>query len=1009
MRVVRFLALIAGIFLADTSSAERLSFTTYSATQGLFANDVNAAIEDAQGFLWIGTDKGLWRFDGWSFRSFGKELGLTKTNVTSLAMERDGTLWVGSWGGAFRFDATGGGSFTEIRVEGNRIPLERVQVFADQRGQVWCVADVLYRLDHTPTLRFQRAMFGAATAMPFVTAFLPDRKGGLWIGYHDLYHVQDGSVVRVSRRSDDTIGEITALVEDRRGRVWVGGPYGIWYIESGETHSTDLFLRRVFGPDHVTPNRVSLVAREHGGVWAGGFQALVEIDPEAGVSRTITREHGLTAGLSWPLLVDRSGDLWVSGISGGLQRLAAEGFSSFGPTDGLVAPLVRSIWQRRSGELIVIGHPDVVQRYDGRRFTSTRPPFPPNTFDGWGWSQIDFEDREGYWWFPTQGALVRFAPVKTVESLARPRPSVVYRAAGCFPGGDVFRTYEDTSGDIWVGTVNRGQDTIYRWNRATGAFSCYQSDRVFGKQAAPTAFLDDRHGTIWIGAYAGQVGRYRHDRFECVFDCTGLNGIVNALHMDRRGRLWIATQRAGVLRVDDPAARRPTFVRLTTANGLSSDRAAAITEDRFGRIYVGTDRGVDVLDEPVGRIHHLGTAEGLPHSYAVIAYADRDGDLWFGTLDGLARFTPPDAFREVSAHMVVFDGIRVSGAARPLSAAGESRIDGLVLQPDQRDLTIDYVGLPLRLASTLKFQYRLSETEPWSPPSANRSIVLGLPAGSYHVEIRAVDAAGHPSPHAATLSLRVLAPFYRRSWFVALMILSTLGLVALAYRARVRHLVALERQRTQIAMDLHDQMGSQLGSIAVLADLGADASLADDRRGSLFAQIAETAAGMGSSLGEIVWSLRHDAMTIERIAQYLTVQGSRLFPAPPPAFVTTFPADCPRITVASAVGRNILLVGLEALHNCARHAEARSVSLELSQGGRRWLLTIRDDGKGIDAASDGRGFGLETMRRRADEIGASLEIASTAGQGTSVVLTFDPRTRTRMNVRPTSSRRWGIS
>ena len=892
-RVLSGVAVAALMLHARPACAERLPFTTYSSFEGRVYTDVNVAVEDRQGFLWLGTEKGLERFDGRSFRHFGKEHGLTKTNVTSLALASDGALWVGAWGAVFRFDPAGGGSFTEIPVVGNKIPLERTRVFLDQKQQVWCVADFLYRLDlGPPAPTFRRAQFGAATSMPWVTAFLADRAGNLWIGYEDLYRVSpEGVVSRVATTDPDTLG-INSIVEDRSGRIWMAKPNGVWRVKAVSDGDPNSFIiSPVLKIDPATAGLMSVIAREHGGVWAGSHQGLFEIDPDGRLLRRISREHGLVTLQSWPLLIDRAGDLWLSSMAGSLQRLAAVGFSSFGAADGLDAPLVRSISRRRSGDLIVNGAPDVLQRFDGQRFIPTRPALPRGVVPGWGWYQVDTEDRDGQWWIPTGNGLLRFSPVKHLEELARATPAAVYGTSGCFPGGDIFRVYEDSRGDVWVATATRDQETIYRWNRASRSFSCYRSEVMFGKKIGPTAFLDDGQGTMWIAFYNGQVGRYRHGRFECVFDCSGRHGLVQSLYLDRRRRLWIGTSRAGVLRVDDITAERPVAVSLTMADGLSSDRIGAITEDRFGRIYVGTERGVDVLDEAVGRIHHFGTAEGLPHPFVGSAYAHPDGEIWLGTLNGVARFTPPARFRDEPPIRVLIDG----GAACRASpgrcrSQGESRMDGLVLEPDQKDIAIDFVGLPRALADTLRFQYRLSDSEPWSPPSAVRSVVLaGLDSGSYRVEIRGLDAAGRASPHTALVLFRVLAPFYKRSWFLALAVLASLGLAALAYRARVGRLVALERQRTRIAMDLHDEMGSRLGSIALLADVAAEGSVTDARRGHLLAQIAETAADMGSSLTEIIWSLRHDAMSIERVARYLATQGRRLFPGPAPAFVDAIP------------------------------------------------------------------------------------------------------------------------
>ena len=169
-------------------------------------------------------------------------------------------------------------------------------------------------------------------------------------------------------------------------------------------------------------------------------------------------------------------------------------------------------------------------------------------------------------------------------------------------------------------------------------------------------------------------------------------------------------------------------------------------------------------------------------------------------------------------------------------------------------------------------------------------------------------------------------------------------------------------------MDLHDEMGSRLGSIGLLADVAGEGSVPDARRGYLLTQIAETAADMGSSLTEIIWSLRHDAMTIERVARYLATQGRRLFPGPAPAFETAFPAEWPGVDMTPATGRAVLLVGQEALHNSARHAQARKV-VYTRTGRERWSLTAaRWKGSLWSTRSERSGIGLESMRRRSKEI-----------------------------------------
>ena len=1012
-------ALFSALFWVIVSAsvdAERLPWTTYTDAQGLPATEVNTAIEDRQGFLWLGTDRGIARFDGVTFRHFGKEHGLTRTNVTSLAFTHDGTLWVGSWGGVFQFNADDRGSFVEVPVESRR-PLERTHLFTGPDGALWCVADFLYRLEPGSSPRFRRATIKKIDSLEWVTAFLADRSGNLWIAFTDVYRVDpSGHVVRVAAEGA-LPGEMNSIVEDSRGRVWIGASNGLWTADPRGPGSSEFVLRRRFSvPNQV--GRTSLVPREGGGVWAGLGRALLEFDGEGKLAKRITSDEGLLATQSGPLLIDHAGDLWVSGASGGIQRLAAEGFSSFGSSEGLEAPLVRAIWQRRSGELIVAGGPDRLQRYDGKRFIATRPAFPAAIRPGWGWFQVDMEDRAGRWWFPTSGALVQFPPVKRVEDLAHTRASAVYRQSGCFQGRDVFRVYEDSRGDIWIGTISRNLETVYRWSRSTRTFECFSSAAIVGVMVAPTAFLDDGAGSMWVGFYDGQIGQYRNGVWKCLIDCAGTNGNVNAMFLDSHGRLWIATLRQGVLRLDHPTTNERVSMHFTTENGLASDRAFAVTEDRYGRIYIGTDRGIDVFEDGGTRIRHFGTADGLPQSFVGSAYTDTEGRLWFGTLNGVARFTPPAKFRDTPPIRLLVDAIRISGIPRPLSSSGHMRITDLLLRPNERDVVIDFVGLPGKLAPALKFQYRIGSNAPWSAASATRSVALaGLAPGNYTVEIRALGADDRPSPQTAVVSFEVLAPLYVRGWFMAVVAISIVALGVLAYRARVRHLLALERQRTRIAMDLHDEMGSRLGSIGLLADLARQDSMQLARRDNLLEQVAQTAADVGSSLTDIVWSLRPGETSLESLGRHLADHGRRLFPGDHPALDVRFPSTLPHVEMSLAARRNVFLIGVEALHNAARHSRAQHVVLDLQRRSRGWQLTVRDDGTGVDrkeADRSHRGFGFESMQQRAAEIGASLDVETRAGTGTTVTLVFDPLAEDRRliphtNIRETWRRIRGMS
>lgn len=997
LRVVAFSTTVL-LCCLDSALAQHLPLTTYTTAQGLGGNDVTAAVEDARGFLWIGTEHGLSRFDGREFRTFGRERGLSDERVTSLVIGSEDVLWVGTFSGVYRFEFRNGGVFVPIPVEGRRAQWTHTILALDRNGGFWCGADGLYRMELTGDgTVLRRVPLPSSVSLPFVTALASDPDGNVWAAYEQIYRRRsDGRIQPVTGPDEAHVG-ITFLSSDARGRIWVTLAGGLSVVDRCDARGLSVAcrVRRVLEGE-VTP-WTGPVWKPDGGFWIGTSAGLVETDATDRVLRRVSREQGLADGNPATILLDRRGDLWIAIGLTALERLGADGLTAFGRAEGLDAGLINSVLTTQHGELVVIGHPHVIQRLNGTRFTTTRPLMPGAVHDpGWGWYQIDLQDRFGQWWISTQNGVVRWPAVRHPEDLARTRPIELLAWRGCFRGQSVFRLYEDSHADLWIGTIESGHPALHRWRRTTGAIECFSTAAFLGRETAPTAFLDDGRGTLWIGFYEGQIAKYRDGRFVCVIDCENPSqGNITAMMLDRRRRLWIATNRAGVLRIDDVEADRPGIARLTTDEGLTSNRARAVLEDRFGRIYIGTDLGIDVIEAEGGRMRHYGTDDGLPHPFINMAQTDRNGDLWFGTLNGLAWLHPAPPWPVIAPPKVLIDAIRVAGVAREVTASGAREIADIVLAPDQRNLEIHFIALPRNASRTLRFQYRLSDTEAWSPTSSNRSIVLaGLSAGDHRLQIRSLDAGGQVSPQIAAVSFRVLAPVYRRGWFLALAAIVAFGLTSLAYRARVGYVTALERQRTRIAMDLHDEMGSRLGSIGLLADLAAEDAAAGTPQRARLEHIAETAADIGSSLGDMVWSLRRGVMTLDAVAQHLAVHGRRLFPGPPPLFYTRFPDPWPVVQMSPAVGHGVLLIGLEALHNCARHAKARSVTLDFHVRGRHWVLVVSDDGCGIPPGTDGSsgsGFGLHTMQLRAIEIGGSLDLESRLGEGTTLRLTFNPR------------------
>ena len=244
----------------------------------------------------------------------------------------------------------------------------------------------------------------------------------------------------------------------------------------------------------------------------------------------------------------------------------------------------------------------------------------------------------------------------------------------------------------------------------------------------------------------------------------------------------------------------------------------------------------------------------------------------------------------------------------------------------------------------------------------------------------------------APVKFQVDLPWFRQSWFIAMITLAAATVAWGVHRTRVARLIALERQRAHIAMDLHDAIGSGLGSIGLLAGLGSRQATDAERGREISDQIATMASELGMSLSEIVWSLRLGSESLEALAQYLKERANKMFVDGNVRFRTEFPARWLDAPLSLPLRRNLLLIAIEALQNAATHAVASEVCLGMAPVGSLWSLWVEDDGVGIDrGVHPGTGMGLENMKRRAEETGAKVDWTPGPVKGTRVTVVFDPR------------------
>jgi ligand-binding sensor domain-containing protein/signal transduction histidine kinase len=1010
--------------LTVVSFAEQLPVKTYTTGEGLPRDEVTLVRRDSRGFIWLAAGDGISRFDGYKFRNYTTDDGLADRRVNDLLETRSGVYWIATAAGLCRFNPTGMSKLgrksrtttqhdeSDSTIEPMFVvynPTEKPIAFnalrEDGTGAIWCgTEEGLYRLEISPDggARFHFIELGEPGGVPHrsVGAILKDRQGALWCGVGEVLDrlLPDGRVEHYSQKHGLPHGSITSLLEDREGNIWAGTRLGL----KGE------LVRLVAAPDPSRPivARIygvkdglaagwinSLLQSADGKLWAATTTGLYLISPSNDASeprfQLYDAKNGLCTSVS-DVMDDRDGNLWVA-TACGAQKVARNGFTGFGLADGLGWTQINSIFENREGALCVIGlNPTkrIINIFDGVRFQSVEPNLPSSVaYPGWGWGQTIIQDHLDEWWI-TNFDVYRFPKVDRIEELTRAHPQFMRTVVDDSKRTEVFRLYEDLRGDVWMATTG-SHFSLLRWERATGIVHDHTAETGVPPNTDFTAFREDRAGNLWIGTGEGGVLlRYRDSKFRRFTSDDGIPpGWIIWLYLDHGGRLWIASQLGGLNRIDDPTADALRVTTYTTADGLSSNNIRAITEDEWGRIYVGTGHGVDRLDLATGGVKHFTVADGLPKGIIEHAYRDRQGVLWFGSWFGLSRLIPKKQ-ESLMLPSVYVTGLRIEGVARPVSELGATDLPTLELSPNQRQVGVDFVGLGASLGEELRYQYHLEgANEDWSEPTTERTInFASLAPGAYRFRVRALDADGRMSSNPATFAFKIAAPVWQRWWFLSL-IVALMGLtIYCVYRFRLSRLLELERIRTRIATDLHDDVGSGLSQVSILSEV-------ISRRVGPEIGVAEQLSIMGSlsrdlvdSMSDIVWAINPGRDRLSDLSHRMRRFASDVFTVHGAEFIFDVPHPGRDLRLGPEMRRELYLIFKEAVNNVVCHSGCTAVKISFLISDGALELSVHDNGVGFDPAGDSEGNGLANMRLRATKLGGELGVSSNNGDGTAVHL-----------------------
>ena len=995
-------------------------------------------LQDSNGFLWVGSQEGLARYDGYNLKYYTNipfdSTSISNNWVSVIKEDNKGNLWVGTWGGGLNYFNQRTENFTHFLQETN----------------------------NSKTITCKN-----------ISSLILNDDGTLWLGTQErglLYMSFDSNGKAVYKTYDFSSSEdvkqkerdnfVWGLLKDREDKLWIGTmENGLIYFDP----STEKFEHYKFNtnnPNGIRSNLVTSICEDDSGtIWFATGHLLSEIhgtglgrfDPKTKTFRYYNHDPNDPASICsdspYYLFIDRSRTLWIGSIDSGLCSIKLEQMYNgskpiFTKYENVGGNIINSIYEDRQDNIWVGLFIGLMSKYDRQQnpFIWYRHiPGNPNSLSGYRVECI-YVDRDGRIWFGGNSGLTRFDPETGIYKRYIYDPD----NPNGISSNRVNAICEDNDGKLWVGTFDNG---ISIFNPSDESFEHIKSDpeNKFGLRSDKIRFLQKtKSGDIWISTWNQGLQLYdqenKHFKFFDVDSSTSNDETTSILLEDSGGTLWIGTMNDGLYGVtleNKKIKKVKHYIHNPKdRNSLSSNFVVDIIQSKVpGKniLWIATNVGLNKLDLNLDTFTHYFKKDGLPHDFVFKLLEDSRGNIWstianslcvynvitgkfnsygeddglpitgFGgarqrtavTLDGQLLFGSPSGalgfYPDEVINDPIYPQIRLTDfkifhkSAKLDTAINFKKI--IHLSYDQKIFSFEFTDLNFSNSKRNQFAYKLEGLyDDWINIGNERAISFtDIDPGKYIFQVKGVTNDGVWNETGTSIVLIIAPPWWATWLFRIIMFITIIGIGYSIYRYRVNKLLEMERLRVQIASDLHDDIGSALTRIAVHSEI-IQTTKEEEKVSRSSQKIGSMSREIITTLSDVVWSIdsRNDTVgdLIDRMRDFLE---------------TVFPAGSIHIDfqtkglhfdlkVNQSLRQNIYLIFKEAANNAAKHSGADEIKISMINGDGKFRMEIVDNGTGINQEEKQTGHhGIENMKLRAERINGELKIEKLE-KGTSVKL-----------------------
>jgi ligand-binding sensor domain-containing protein/signal transduction histidine kinase len=1004
----------ASLALDPHQALRHYGYQSWQTDSGLPQNTVHAVLQTGDGYLWIGTEAGLVRFDSTQFKTFThKDTPQLGSNlIYSLMQDRAGALWIGTSNGITR---NRDHAFESFPASDTALNSAVWSIHQDRSGHIWILTagglgfydgNRFVAVAGLPPLNEDSTMVDApdgslwigtmeglrrasAGSRQFLAAGPPaaiqalaiDANGRAWAGTAGGVEICSSSncspLALTQQPSSEAEHNIHALAFDAQGKVWIGTDAGLLSYDGKQ-------FSRWTASDGLPSDRINLLFGDReGALWIGTAGGIARLF--AGKIEAFTPRAGFSSNLALAMAEDREGSLWIGTESGGLDILRDRKFTTYAAEDGISDDHIRAVYQDRAGTVWLGTSGGGLDRYGLDRenengFTAL------TTADGLS-SNIVLSIAgapNGDLWLGTPDGLDRIHDGKVS----------VFTSADGLADDFVRSIYFDNQGTAWIGT-RRG---LSQWK--DGRFTTYTALDGLGSDLVGAILQanngESRDGSLWISTLGG-LTHLSHGVFHNYTEKDGLsNRVVTALHEDSDGTLWIGTNGGGLCRM-----RAGKIQAVTPQIANLPANVYSILEDAEGNLWLSSNSGIDrvnrmalnrALDGDARNVpvDEYGVADGMKISEASsgghpAAWRLQDGSLWFATLKGIATVDPAHLAMNHIPPLMSIEQLSVDDEPQKASSV-------VTISPGRRRLAFEYAALSFVAPQKVRFQYKLDGFDhDWVDAGVRRTAYYtNLPPGRYTFQVKACNNDGVWSLQPASLSLRLQPYFYQTVWFYLLLALAVALLWYGIYLWRLRQVESrfqvVLSERNRIAREIHDTLAQ--GFVAVSVQLQVASRLLGSAPAAAEQHLAQAQDLVRTGLDDArraIWELRSQGAQESDFASKLIQVANRLTESSPiEAKVRVHGTYRP---LSARTEDQLLRIAQEAVTNAVRHAQPAHIDIQLRFAEKNIELIVEDDGHGFagEAPSMHEGhYGLTGMKERAQQIGGNLTVSSKAGEGTRI-------------------------